>query len=152
MNGNVSRYLVSTSTKTRNLFEKRWRNVKPTYTTNLQQRYHGASVGRLFHPSLIEAIGTHETGPEQSLDWRLHFSAKKVDNPLTTESVHNKDNNYLSPWHDIPLGFKDTHLKTILYHYVNEIPKGGRAKIECATKEMWNPMKQDVKKRSFTFF
>jgi inorganic pyrophosphatase len=41
-----------------------------------------------------------------------------------------------------------------MFHYVNEIPRGSRPKLELATGEPKNPIKQDVKKghlRSFTF-
>lgn len=50
------------------------------------------------------------------------------------------------------MGFKDTYLNRTLFHYVNEIPKGDRAKVECATKEIWNPIKQDIKKGALRFF
>lgn len=38
------------------------------------------------------------------------------------------------------------------FHYVNEIPKGTRAKMEAATKEAHNPLKQDEKNGKLRFF
>ena len=58
----------------------------------------------------------------------------------------------LSPWHDIPLGFIDSKTNKLLFNYVNEIPLGDRAKMECATDEEWNPLKQDVKKGALRYF
>jgi len=46
----------------------------------------------------------------------------------------------ISPWHDIPLRSGD------LFHFVNEIPKYTKAKMEVATKEASNPIAQDIKK------
>jgi len=50
----------------------------------------------------------------------------------------------ISPWHDIPLKVAGT---TDVFHYVNEIPKGSRAKMEIATKLELNPIKQDLTKQ-----
>lgn len=58
----------------------------------------------------------------------------------------------LSPWHDIPLGFICGNTNSLLFNYVNEIPYGDRAKMECATDEAWNPIKQDVKKGNLRYF
>ncbi|CAK9011753.1 Inorganic pyrophosphatase (Nucleosome-remodeling factor 38 kDa subunit) (Pyrophosphate phospho-hydrolase) (PPase), partial [Durusdinium trenchii] len=51
--------------------------------------------------------------------------------------------NGISPWHDIPL-FVNKEERIV--NYVNEIPRGGVEKMEVATKEELNPIKQDVKK------
>eukprot|EP01025_Chloroclados_australasicus_P046711 TRINITY_DN5156_c1_g1_i2.p1 TRINITY_DN5156_c1_g1~~TRINITY_DN5156_c1_g1_i2.p1 ORF type:complete len:262 (+),score=38.72 TRINITY_DN5156_c1_g1_i2:152-937(+) len=47
----------------------------------------------------------------------------------------------ISPWHDIPLTAGSG-----LYNFVCEIPKESDAKMECATDEEGNPIKQDTKK------
>jgi len=63
-----------------------------------------------------------------------------------------------SPWHDIPLyassasdlaaaGVKPSRL----LHFVNEIPLGSQAKMEIATDEEWNPIKQDTKNGELRF-
>lgn len=70
-------------------------------------------------------------------EWRLHFT--------------NSSSQPISPWHDVPLiAGKDAHGP--LYYYVNEIPKGTRPKMEIATKEANNPIKQDVKKGALRIF
>jgi len=63
-------------------------------------------------------------------------------------------NKTISPWHNIPLipQASDDDIKEGIYSYVNEIPKGTRAKYEVATKEVNNPIKQDVKKGKLRFF
>jgi len=53
----------------------------------------------------------------------------------------------VSIWHDIPLFDESGCL-----NYINEIGLGDRAKMECATKEAWHPIKQDVKKGKLRFF
>jgi inorganic pyrophosphatase len=53
----------------------------------------------------------------------------------------------ISPWHDISLQAGPN-----LFHYVNEIPKGARAKMEISTTEPFSPIKQDVKKGKLRFF
>ena len=78
------------------------------------------------------------TGP----DARTFFYPEGAD---TSDTV-----NAVSPWHDIPI------LSDLMgnFYYVNEIPKGTRAKMEAATKEEKNPLKQDEKDgkpRFFTF-
>jgi len=54
----------------------------------------------------------------------------------------------ISPWHDLdayPLSDGSREGK-YLVTFVNEIPRGSVAKMEIATKEQGNPIKQDVKK------
>lgn len=78
------------------------------------------------------------TGPEK----RIHFFPENSTSSEISFSI--------SPWHDIPI-LSDL---TGNFNYVNEIPKGTREKMECATKEPLNPIKQDEKDgkpRSFTF-
>lgn len=70
----------------------------------------------------------------EGLTWRMHFKV----------STH--ADSFMSPWHDIPLH------NGSLYNYVNEIPKGQRAKMEIATKEKDTPIKQDTKKGQLRFF
>lgn len=49
----------------------------------------------------------------------------------------------ISPWHDVPL-FVNKEARIV--NFVNEIPRGAVEKMEIATKEELNPIKQDVKK------
>jgi len=81
------------------------------------------------------------------------WASEMVGVPETTEyrvftKLQSKANR-VSPWHDIPL-LSQSNKK--LFHYVNEIPKGTRAKFEIATKEKYNPIKQDIKKEKLRFF
>ncbi len=57
----------------------------------------------------------------------------------------------VSPWHDIPLYPEELSKKshpsgqhTLIVNYVNEIPRGSTAKMEIATKEPFNPIKQGL--------
>jgi nucleosome-remodeling factor subunit len=54
----------------------------------------------------------------------------------------------ISPFHDIPL-FADEDAR--LFHMVVEIPRWTNAKMEIATKEKLNPIKQDVKKGALRY-
>eukprot|EP00924_Labyrinthula_sp_SR-Ha-C_P000545 snap_masked-scaffold_27-processed-gene-2.15-mRNA-1 protein AED:0.05 eAED:0.05 QI:0/-1/0/1/-1/1/1/0/262 len=54
------------------------------------------------------------------------------------------DSQYTSPWHDVAL-YPNPEQKNIV-NFVNEIPKDSTAKMEIATDEPFNPIKQDIKK------
>ena len=53
----------------------------------------------------------------------------------------------ISPWHDIPLDAGDG-----LLNFICEIPKETSAKMEVATDEPKNPIKQDTKKGKLRFY
>lgn len=74
-----------------------------------------------------------------TLEYRLGFEYEIKDG-------HLKD---ISPWHDIPL-WADESNKYV--HFICEIPKWTRAKYEIATKELLNPIKQDVKNGRLRFY
>lgn len=57
--------------------------------------------------------------------------------------------NLMSPWHDLPL--YPTNEKNIVT-FINEIPRGQQAKMEIATDEEHNPIKQDIKKGQLRFY
>jgi len=82
-------------------------------------------------------ITTKPTGAVGTKEWRLFFfqGDKKI-----------------SPWHDIALYPQGSGPKDILVTYVNEIPRGTRPKLEIATKEEGNPIKQDIKKGNLRLF
>lgn len=85
---------------------------------------------------------TEVRGRPNSPDYRVYFKTS--------------DGKYISPFHDIPLyvadeqecGVPPKKLKTneILFNMVVEVPRWTNAKMEIATKEPLNPIKQDVKK------
>ncbi|KAF1322955.1 Inorganic pyrophosphatase, partial [Globisporangium splendens] len=60
-----------------------------------------------------------------------------------------------SPWHHIPLISPEINAAVPhgnIFNFVNEIPKGARAKMEIAGEEEFNPIKQDVKKGKPRFY
>lgn len=80
---------------------------------------------------------TREEGERNTLEWKmLFFSGGKQ----------------ISPWHDITLLDPQADPHYPIVTYVNEIPKGTRAKMEVNTKEPFNPIKQDVKNGALRFF
>lgn len=75
---------------------------------------------------------TVETGTENCPDYRVYYQ--------------NESGKIISPWHDIPYKAGDR-----VYNAVIEIPKFSNAKMEIATGESANPIKQDVKKGVLRF-
>uniref|UniRef100_A0A8D0ET33 inorganic diphosphatase n=1 Tax=Strix occidentalis caurina TaxID=311401 RepID=A0A8D0ET33_STROC len=77
--------------------------------------------------------GTEQRGRPNSPDYRLYFK--------------NADGKYISPFHDIPLfaGSKEVCIY-VLFNMIVEVPRWTNAKMEIATEEPLNPIKQDIKK------
>jgi len=73
-----------------------------------------------------------ETGKDNTADYRVFYK--------------NEAGKIISPWHDIPYKVGDN-----VYNAVIEIPKWSCAKMEIATGEYGNPIKQDVKKGALRF-
>jgi len=82
-----------------------------------------------FEPSKLST-----TAKGEGLEYRLRFFY---------------DGKQISPWHDIPL-YSDSTKKWV--NFICEIPKWTRAKYEIATKEQFNPIKQDVKNGKPRFY
>ncbi|XP_067992960.1 inorganic pyrophosphatase 2, mitochondrial isoform X2 [Melanerpes formicivorus] len=88
--------------------------------------------------------GTEQRGRPNSPDYRLYFK--------------NADGKYISPFHDIPLFAASKEEKEIpakrskttgtevLFNMIVEVPRWTNAKMEIATEEPLNPIKQDTKK------
>jgi len=76
--------------------------------------------------AMSSKFGIVERGRENTEDYRVFFQ--------------DHAGNVVSPFHDIPLRNGDN------YNMVVEIPRWSNAKMEIATKEILNPIKQDVKK------
>ncbi|XP_069097484.1 inorganic pyrophosphatase 2, mitochondrial isoform X2 [Pleurodeles waltl] len=74
-------------------------------------------------------FSTEDRGQPGSPDYRLYFKSS--------------DGKYISPFHDIPL-CAETNEK--VFNMVVEVPRWTNAKMEIATKESLNPIKQDTKK------
>eukprot|EP00485_Elphidium_margaritaceum_P011559 CAMPEP_0202686012 /NCGR_PEP_ID=MMETSP1385-20130828/1796_1 /ASSEMBLY_ACC=CAM_ASM_000861 /TAXON_ID=933848 /ORGANISM="Elphidium margaritaceum" /LENGTH=390 /DNA_ID=CAMNT_0049340495 /DNA_START=27 /DNA_END=1199 /DNA_ORIENTATION=+ len=144
----IQSYTLSRGTVGRKVFKKSWSHLEPRYPVNTQERFHRAAVERVFHPSIVENVRVSEDGKRDTLEWRMWFETNALDQAQSTVRADFKQ---LSPWHDIPLGFMDGN-NQLYFNYVNEISHGGRAKMECATKEAWNPIKQDVKKGALRYF
>nr|XP_043622761.1 soluble inorganic pyrophosphatase 6, chloroplastic-like [Erigeron canadensis] len=92
------------------------------------------TCSRALHNNPTTDIRVKEDGIPDTFDYRLFFfdnsSAKKV-----------------SPWHDIPL-----HLDDGAFNFIVEIPKETSAKMEVATDEIYNPIKQDTKKGKLRYY
>ncbi|XP_022369831.1 inorganic pyrophosphatase 2, mitochondrial [Enhydra lutris kenyoni] len=104
----------------------------------------GKSAGPGPHSAMAQAFyRTEERGQLYSPDYRLFFK--------------NVAGHYISPFHDIPLKVDSTEENGIptkrarndeyenLFNMVVEVPRWTNAKMEIATKEPLNPIKQDIK-------
>ena len=80
--------------------------------------------------AVVRAVGSQQTG--EGFDFRVKFSDGGKD---------------ISPWHDIPLKNADGTV-----NFICEIPKETSAKMEVATDEPKNPIKQDTKKGKLRFY
>ncbi|XP_037530238.1 inorganic pyrophosphatase 2, mitochondrial [Nematolebias whitei] len=102
-----------------------------------------AAAPHLYYCRKTMHYQTEQRGQPNSSDYRLYFKTS--------------DGKYISPFHDIPLiaasdpddDVPAKKLKSeseVLYNMVVEVPRWSNAKMEIATKEALNPIKQDVKK------
>lgn len=66
------------------------------------------------------------------------------DNSFRVHFVDSTNETQISPWHDIKLFYYTDNEQIV--NFVNEIPRGSTAKMEIATEEINNPIKQDIKK------
>lgn len=75
------------------------------------------------------------------------FSTEERAAPFSLEYrvfLKNEKGQYISPFHDIPI-----YADKDVFHMVVEVPRWSNAKMEIATKDPLNPIKQDVKKENF---
>lgn len=93
--------------------------------SNFMYRIHSAAMSHHY-----EAV---ERGSPYSLDYRVFLRS---------------NGKIISPWHDIPL-YADEPQK--VFNMICEIPRWTNAKMEIATKEALNPIKQDVKNNKLRF-
>ena len=68
------------------------------------------------------------------------------------ESHDQSSLDYYSPWHDLPLYGVSLDASTPVYHFIAEIPRGKRAKMEITTDAKHNPIKQSLKKGKLKFY
>ncbi|XP_045147619.1 inorganic pyrophosphatase [Echinops telfairi] len=69
------------------------------------------------------------------------FSWKQSATSSSLGTAENEKGQYISPFHDIPI-----YAAQGVFHMVVEVPRWSNAKMEIATKDPLNPIKQDVKK------
>ncbi|KAM4584333.1 inorganic pyrophosphatase 2, mitochondrial [Odontesthes bonariensis] len=102
-----------------------------------------AAVPHLHYLRKTMHYQTEQRGHPHSTDYRIYFKTP--------------GGKYISPFHDIPLiaeseqdndvpAKKTKRDHEVLYNMVVEVPRWSNAKLEIATKEPLNPVKQDVKK------
>uniref|UniRef100_A0A3Q1IVB1 inorganic diphosphatase n=1 Tax=Anabas testudineus TaxID=64144 RepID=A0A3Q1IVB1_ANATE len=83
----------------------------------------------------------------------MHYQTEERGHPNSTEYriyFKNSEGKYISPFHDIPLKVETDQvtlvIAEVLFNMVVEVPRWSNAKMEIATKEPLNPIKQDIKK------
>ncbi|KAM4051444.1 inorganic pyrophosphatase 2, mitochondrial [Anomaloglossus baeobatrachus] len=92
----------------------------------------------------MQRYSTEERGRPHTAEYRLYFK--------------NEDGKFISPFHDIPLCPRAEEAHDVpakksksncaknIFNMVVEVPRWTNAKMEIATKEFLNPIKQDIKK------
>ncbi|MCJ8730569.1 hypothetical protein PDJAM_G00185970 [Pangasius djambal] len=81
----------------------------------------------------------------------MSFSTEERGNPNTLSYrvfYKDQDGKYISPFHDIPIYAEEAQN---IFHMVVEVPRWTNAKMEIATKDPLNPIKQDVKKGNLRY-
>lgn len=127
-----------------NEFIKWWVNghkgLKSSSNKNLTFKTTGIDVTNCKNDFDLKNVVTEAEGTLGSLDYRLCF----YYNGVTKERM--------SPWHDVPLYVLGEGKKAKILHMFCEIPKWTRAKFEVATRELYNPFKQDVKNGKVRYY
>jgi len=90
----------------------------------------------------VDKVITQDSGEVYTLEYRLNFYYKN----------NNQSLKQISPWHDIPLNRLGSGEQGQLFNFVCEIPKWTRAKFECATGELFNPIKQDTQHGKLRYY
>jgi len=81
----------------------------------------------------------------------MSFTIEERGRPNTTDYrvfFKSSEGKYVSPFHDIPIYADES--KNI-FHAVVEVPRWTNAKMEIATKDPLNPLKQDIKKGNLRY-
>jgi len=82
--------------------------------------------------------------PHRQLNMDYKVIHRGAPNTLEYRIFYEKDNKLISPFHDIPWLASDKEEK--IYNMVVEVPRWTNSKMEIATAEPLNPIKQDTKK------
>jgi inorganic pyrophosphatase len=111
--------------------------ARPGLCTRIRPARSQEHATRMHHAAAVDAksYSSEERGAAETTDFRLFISSSGKQ---------------ISPWHDIPIYPDPSNTKVV--NFVNEIPKGTQAKMELATDEEKNPIKQDVKKGALRFY
>ncbi|XP_056325718.1 inorganic pyrophosphatase 2, mitochondrial [Danio aesculapii] len=80
------------------------------------------------------SYSVEERGRENTPQYRVYFK--------------NAEGKYISPFHDIPIYANETEN---IFNAVVEVPRWTNTKMEIATKDALNPLKQDVKKGNLRY-
>ncbi|GLD62838.1 inorganic pyrophosphatase-like protein [Lates japonicus] len=81
----------------------------------------------------------------------MSFTIEERGRPNTQEYrvfFKSSEGKYISPFHDIPIYANEAEN---IFHAVVEVPRWTNAKMEIATKDPLNPLKQDVKKGNLRY-
>ena len=101
------------------------------YKNSNSIRQTASEMKRIFSATIqykkLSNYSTEQRGCLNDQSFRLYFKSK--------------DNNIVSPFHDIPLHTD----KDNIYNMVVEVPRWSNAKLEICTTEIMNPIKHDVK-------
>ncbi|XP_029916087.1 inorganic pyrophosphatase 2, mitochondrial [Myripristis murdjan] len=112
-------------------------------------------------PAVQSKLVTQAAGPSLYLRKTMHYQTEERGHPNSPNYriyFKTSEGKYISPFHDIPLYTEKEQdndvppkkqKKTeneVLFNMVVEVPRWSNAKMEIATKEPLNPIKQDVKK------
>lgn len=128
-------------------FKLGWSHMQEKKPRTLQEKWYRVfSVpSQIVNYEALENLTTVQKGARDTEEWRCFFETTSMGASAPEELKQ------LSPWHDIPLGFINEQ-GSMVFNFVNEIPKGERAKMECNLKEGMNPLKQDIKKGKLRYF
>ncbi|XP_077086960.1 inorganic pyrophosphatase 2, mitochondrial [Siphateles boraxobius] len=80
------------------------------------------------------SFSAEERGRDNTPDYRIYCK--------------NAEGKYISPFHDIPIYADEAE---DIFHAVVEVPRWTNAKMEIATKDPLNPLKQDMKKGNLRY-
>jgi len=91
----------------------------------------------------VQASSGHQHSIRQlNMDYKIIH--RGAPNTIDHRIFYEKDGNLISPFHDIPWLASDGEEK--VYNMVVEVPRWTNSKMEIATAEPLNPIKQDTKK------
>lgn len=114
--------------------------TKDNTNKKLEFKTHGAFVMNN-NDFDLKNVSTETDGVKGELSYRMWFYYQK-----------DTEKKKFSPWHDVPLYVLGEGKKAKILHFLCEIPKWTRVKYEVATKEMFNPIKQDVKNGKVRYY